>query len=108
MEPADGWLDCDCVSRRRAAMRSTTDCRPLVLRSEMLGELLSAIGLGDAPAPIRLPMPPVAFELTPLRDGVLLWDPIAPPIEGLFHDGVRLGSGARTDGREGVVVNDLF
>jgi len=116
VELAAGGLDRDCISRRRAAMRSTMDCRPLVLRSEILGDALSAIGLGGVPAPIRLPMPAVAFELMPPRDddkdrsldGLLLWDPIVPPIEGLFHEGVRLGSGARTDGREGAGVNDLF
>jgi len=116
VEPVDGWLDRDWVSRRRAAMRSAIDCRPVVLRSETLGDALSAIGLGDAPAPIRPPMPLVASELTLLRGdckdlprGELLpWDPIAPPIERSFKEGVRLGGVARTDGCDGVVVNDRF
>jgi hypothetical protein len=40
--------------------------------------------------------------------GLLLWDPIPPPTEGLLHERVRLDSGARTDGREGDGVNDRF
>lgn len=114
VEPVDGWLGRDGVSRRRVAMRSAMDCRPVVLRSETLGDALSAIGLGDAPAPIRPPMPLVASELTLLRgDGkdlsrseLSLWDPIAPPTERSLLEGVRLGGVARTDGCDGVVVND--
>jgi hypothetical protein len=114
--PADGRLDRDWMSRRRAAIRSTMDCRALEFRSEILGNALSAIGLGDAPAPIRLPMLLVASGLTLLReggstrslDGLLLWEPIGPPKERLFREGVELDSGARTDGRDGVVVNDRF
>jgi hypothetical protein len=92
------------------------DCRALDVRFETLGDLLSAIGLGDAPAPIRLPMLLLPSGLTLLReggntlslDGLLLWDPIAPPKARLFQEGVELDSGARTDGCDGVVVNDLF
>ncbi len=44
-------LDCAWVSRRRAAIRSAVDCRPVVLRSETLGVDLERKDLADSLAP---------------------------------------------------------
>lgn len=48
--PAEGF-DWAWVSRRRAAMRSAIDCRPVALRSETLGVGLERKDRADSPAP---------------------------------------------------------
>lgn len=67
VEFVDGRLERDWISRRRAAMRSTRDCRPVVFRPETPDDPLLAIGLDEVPGPMRLAIPFVAFELMPLR-----------------------------------------
>lgn len=47
---ADGF-DCAWVSRRRVAIRSAIDCRPVALRSETLGVGLERKDRVDSPAP---------------------------------------------------------
>lgn len=50
-DPADGF-DWAWVSRRRAAIRSTVDCRPTALRSETLGVGFERKGIADSPVPM--------------------------------------------------------
>ena len=102
VESVEGRLD--CTSRRRVAMRSTMDCRLVVLCSEAPDENRSVVGFGAALVPIRLPTLLEASELMlPPRDDekdlsleeLRLW--------GLI---VRLGDGVATDGRDGLGLTE--
>lgn len=119
LDSIEGRVDIEGVSRRRASMRSSSELRERLLRSETLGDDASGVRSAVLSEPMRPPI--LSAPLKPgeslcrgtesVLDDSGLCEPIGAAIRPesgtvTVGGGTTLGAGALTDGWDGLIVVD--